>query len=82
MVSEHIGYVSGNPARIKILNLISSRRGGLTVDRVRKTVRLPQATVKNTLDEMDERGLLELSGDVYKVTELGEKVSRELQSFM
>ena len=81
MVSEQIGYISGNPARIKILNLISSRRGGLTVDRVRKTVRLPSVTVKNTLDEMVERGLVELKGDNYDVTELGERVAREMQSF-
>ena len=81
MVSEHIGYVSGNPARIKILNLISSRRGGLTVDQVKKAVRLPIKTVKNTLDEMIKRELVELKGENYDVTELGEKVARELQSF-
>jgi predicted transcriptional regulator len=80
MASEHFGYVSGNPARVKILNLISSRRKGLTVDQVRKSVRLPEPTVKNSLAEMDERGLLKLSEGVYVITDAGEKVARELQS--
>jgi len=81
MDREHVGYVSGNPARVKILNLVSSRREGLTVEQVRKSVRMPAPTVENTLNNMEERGLLEHSGDVYTVTDTGERVARELQSF-
>jgi len=79
MDREQAGYVSGNPARVKILNLIASRREALTAEQVRKSVRLPTPTVERTLNEMAVRGLVALSKGGYTITELGERISGELR---
>jgi len=80
MDREHVGYVSGNPARVKILNQIAARHDGLTAEQVRKSVRLPAPTVERILAEMAARGLVKPSRGVYTVTELGIRVSGEVQS--
>ncbi|MCR3884695.1 transcriptional regulator [Methanotrichaceae archaeon M04Ac] len=78
MMEEMIGFVMGNKQRIKILEVIESK-GPQPAEKIAKFGRLTAPVVGRTLEEVAGKGLLKETDGVWKFTDLGVELSKELK---
>ncbi len=78
-MDELIGFVTGNNNRQKLLALLGSK-GELDAARIAKTMHLVRFTVDGILKELLEKELVERTGELYKLTELGGTVERQVHN--
>ena len=78
-MDELIGFVTGNNNRQKILALLGSK-GELDAVRIAKTMHLVRFTVDGILKELLEKELVVKTGELYKLTELGSAVEKQVHN--
>ena len=78
-MDELIGFVTGNNNRQKILALLGSK-GELDAARIAKTMHLVRFTVDGILKELLEKELVVKTGELYRLTELGGIVERQVHN--
>jgi predicted transcriptional regulator len=78
-MDELIGFVTGNNNRQKLLALLGSK-GELDAARIAKTMHLVRFTVDGILKELLEKELVVRTGELYKLTELGGTVERQVHN--
>jgi len=77
-MDEYIGFILGNRNREKIIQVLESR-GSMTAQKIAKLEHLPEITVNKILNELSERELVTVNGDIYNLTAIGSDVSKELR---
>ncbi|MBW6469839.1 MAG: transcriptional regulator [Methanosarcinaceae archaeon] len=78
-MDELIGFVTGNNNRQKLLALLGSK-GELDAARIAKTMHLVPLTVDGILEKLLEKELVEKTGELYKLTEIGSAVERQVHN--
>jgi predicted transcriptional regulator len=78
-MDELVGFVTGNNNRKKLLALLGSK-GDLDAARIAKTMHLVRFTVDDILEELLEKELVVRTGELYKLTELGGAVERQVHN--
>ena len=76
-MQEHVGYLLGNVKRKQILETLESR-GALNKVAIAHLVRLPPKMAEKILAELQERKLLEQSGEKYRLTDNGKEVMKKV----
>ena len=76
-MQEHVGYLLGKVKRKQILETLESR-GALNKIAIAHLVRLPQKMAEKILAELQERRLIELSGESYRLTDNGKEAMKKL----
>ena len=74
-----IGFVTGNNNRQKVLALLGSK-GELDAARIAKTMHLVRFTVDGILEKLLKKELIAKTGELYKLTELGSAVERQVHN--
>ncbi|MFZ2498872.1 MAG: winged helix-turn-helix domain-containing protein [Methanosarcina sp.] len=77
-MNELIGFVNGNNIRQKVLSLLSSK-GEMDGKRIAKTLRVVYLTIAKTLEELEEKELIDKKEEMYSLTETGVKVEKMIQ---
>ncbi|MGB9132084.1 MAG: winged helix-turn-helix domain-containing protein [Methanosarcina sp.] len=77
-MNELIGFVNGNNIRQKVLSLLSSK-GEMDGKRIAKTLRVVYPTIAKTLEELEEKELIDKKEEMYSLTETGVKVEKMIQ---
>ena len=78
-MDEMIGFVTGNNNRQKVLALLGSK-GELDAARIAKTMHLVRFTVDGILEKLLKKELIAKTGELYKLTELGSAVERQVHN--
>ena len=78
MEEDILGFINGNVARQKVLEVLDAPRAPIDASRIGKTLRIAPLIVNRTLAELEERGLIAANDRIYTLTEEG----RELLSFI
>jgi len=65
------GWLASNPNKVRLLELIL--KGAIEREEIAKKVRLPRPTIDSLMNELISDGFVKLNGNVYEITEEGEK---------
>ncbi len=76
MEEELIGFVASNHKASKILAVLDSK-GAMEGTTIAKTVRIVGA--EKTIEELENKKLIEAKGEKFVLTELGKQVSHKLR---
>jgi predicted transcriptional regulator len=77
-MEELIGFVSGNDKRDKILGLLGSQ-GPLDEKLISKRTRMVPRMALKILDELMEKGLVEVNESLFLLTEKGIEVENKMK---
>ena len=77
-MEELIGFVSGNDKRDKILGLLGSQ-GPLDEKLISKRTRMVPKMALKILDELMEKGLVEVNESLFSLTEKGIEVENKMK---
>jgi len=77
-MDELIGFVLGSKQREKVMQVLVSR-GASGADRIAKMGHLTTLSVKRTLGEMAGKGLIQETGHMWDLTDLGVEVQKEMK---
>lgn len=77
-MEELIGFVSGNDKRDKILGLLGSQ-GPLDEKLISKRTRMVPKMALKILDELMEKGLVEVNESLFLLTEKGIEVENKMK---
>lgn len=78
MEEDILGFINGNVARQKVLEVLDAPRAPMDAVRIGKTLRIAPLIVNRTLAELEERGLIAANDRIYTLTGDG----KELLSFI
>lgn len=67
------GYLSGNPRRRQILEVLNSR-GPLPLQGVAHLIRMAPPLTQGLLEDLGSKGLVEAKGDKFHITPPGEEL--------
>jgi predicted transcriptional regulator len=73
------GSIATNPNKMKLIQIIAKKEQNLK--NLAKKIRMPVQTAKSLLEELMEEGLIIKEGEVYKLSEKGEKAIKEIGEF-
>lgn len=77
-MNEIIGYVHGNKQRERVIQVLGSK-GPMAADKIAKVERIPPAGARKVMQELADKGLITQDGDVWKLTDLGVDVEKEMK---
>ncbi|MEM4472644.1 MAG: winged helix-turn-helix domain-containing protein [Archaeoglobaceae archaeon] len=72
------GSLATNPNKLKLIEMIAKKEQG--IEEISKKTRIPVNTAKALLEELMNEGLILKEGNVYKLTEKGEKAIKEIKN--
>jgi DNA-binding transcriptional regulator LsrR (DeoR family) len=71
------GWLASNPNKVRLLELIL--KGAIEREEIAKKIRLPRPTIDSLMNELISDGFVKLNGNVYEITEEGEKALKSLK---
>lgn len=78
-MDELIGFVSGNDKRDKILGILG-HHGPLDQKLLAKRARMIPQSAAKILDELQEKGLVEVNNGIFSLTEKGTEIENMMKS--
>ncbi|MDI9616670.1 MAG: transcriptional regulator [Methanothrix sp.] len=77
-MDELMGFVLGNSQRERVIQVLGSK-GPMSAEKIAKIERITPPAVRKVLQDLDERGLIEESDGIWRLTEKGAELERELR---
>ncbi|HDD36492.1 MAG: Rrf2 family transcriptional regulator [Archaeoglobaceae archaeon] len=72
-----VGHLTSNPNKLRIVDLLKSKE--VNEETIAKSTRIPTKMLKKLLEELKDDGIIEEKDGVYKLTELGFSVVKDLK---
>ncbi len=72
-----VGHLTSNPNKLRIVDLLKSKE--VNEETIAKSTRIPTKMLKKLLEELRDDGIIEEKDGVYKLTELGFSVVKDLK---
>ncbi|RLI79969.1 hypothetical protein DRP05_01955 [Archaeoglobales archaeon] len=72
-----VGHLTSNPNKIRIVDLLKSKE--VSKESIAKSTRIPLKMLERLLNELKKDGIIEEEEGIYKLTELGFDVIKDLK---
>jgi len=76
-MSDLIGYITGNPKREKIVEILAA--GGMKLEEISKVTRIPEIILMRIVEEMKDQGVLEEKEGTLSLSEEAQKALAKLR---